>query len=148
MRFSTIVAALDVIPAADRVLPVVWAGPTGSMPVEVVTVLARGEAEHPVRCEIERRFEPCGLQPTTLCMPHDDSPGRAIAEHVTYREGALLVRAASSFGAGGQNEVDVTTEQILGRVRQPVLIIGPHTGAACWEPPRDGRRRSERPCSE
>ena len=96
------------------------------MPVEVVTVLARGEAEHPVRCEIERRFEPYGLHPTTLCMLHDASPGRAIAEHVTYREGALLVRAASSFGAGGQNEVDETAEQILGRVRQPVLIIGPH----------------------
>ncbi len=130
MPFSTIVAALGMIRRRIECSQSSGLARLGSMPVEVVTVLARGEAEHPMRCEIERRFEPYGLQPTTLYMPHDDSAGRAIAEHVTYREGALLVRAASSFGAGGQNEVDETTEQILGRVRQPVLIIGPHPSRA------------------
>ena len=127
MPFSTIVAGVDMISSVDRVLPVVAAlARLGSMPVEVVTVLAPGEAEHPVRCEIERRIEQYGLHPTTVYVLHDDAPGRAIAEHVTGRDGALLVFAASSFGAGGQNEVDAATAQILGGVRQPMLIVGPH----------------------
>jgi nucleotide-binding universal stress UspA family protein len=127
MRFTTIVTALDPITPADRVLPVVSAlARSGSLPVEVVTVLAPGEAEPPVQREIGRRVEHYGLQTTTLHMLHHDSPGQAIAEHVTSREGVLLVVAASAYGAWGENDVDTTTEQVLGHVGQPVLVVGPH----------------------
>ncbi len=98
---------------------------SGSLPVEVVTVLP---PEHSLTWELERRVAAYGLQRTTVYALHDDSTGAALAEHVTCRPGALLVVAATTYGAWGEDDVDTTTEQVLGRVRQPVLVVGPHAG--------------------
>ena len=67
-----------------------------------------------------------GLQRATVYALHDDSPGQALADHVTCRPGSQLVIAATTYGAWGENDVDSTTEHVLGHVRQPVLVVGPH----------------------
>lgn len=126
MPFTTIVAVVDLQTAPDRALPVVARlAQAGAIPVELVTVLDPDQTAASATWEIERRVEQCGLRRTTCYALEGESPARAIVEHASARDGALLVIPTSGSGAWGENQLDSITEDVLQGVRQPVVIVGP-----------------------
>jgi nucleotide-binding universal stress UspA family protein len=131
--FTTIAAVLDLHAPAEGALGVV-AGLArgGAIPVELLTVLRPDEAAAPAMWQLERRAQQRGLRRTTCYGLHGESPARAIVDHVSGREGTLLVIATSGTGAWGENQLDPVTEAVLEGVRQPVMVVGP--GLRPWAP--------------
>jgi hypothetical protein len=56
----------------------------------------------------------------------DRDIGAQVADRVSGRDGALLVIDAHGGGPSGGRLFDVDAEHILERVRQPVVVVGPH----------------------
>lgn len=127
MRLCSIVAATDLGQAADRAL-LVAAGLArrAGLPLEVLTVVADGDPHEVVAREQQKLIERHELERPTLYIEHATDVGSAIADHVTNRQGALLVMATTARGAPGEHRLGAITEAVLGAVRQPVLILGPN----------------------
>ena len=58
-------------------------------------------------------------------MLEHDEPGPAITEHVTGRDGALLVLATTAKAALDEDYAGSVSEHVLSTLRQPVLLVGP-----------------------
>ena len=124
--FGTVVAVVDLVAPRDRALSVVAGlARAGVVPVEIVAVIRPDESAAAATRELERRVEQHGLRRTTCYALHGESPGRTIIEHVSVRDGALVVIATSGSGARGEKELDPITEDVLHGVRQPVVVVGP-----------------------
>lgn len=89
---------------------------TGNMPL---TVFDAGGAQHADGVPDGARRVP--MSP--------DRFGDAVAAEVAGRDGVLVVVDAHGGGPPGDALFDVDAEQLLRRVRQPVLVIGPRAAA-------------------
>jgi nucleotide-binding universal stress UspA family protein len=127
-RFDTLVTALDLYPAADRVLSHVAAlAMAGSLPVELVTVLAAGAdaSDMSATAALQRRATRCALRRHELFVVRNDSPGAVIVDHVSGRDGALLVLATTARGGDDGDRLGLVTDAVMSRARQPVVVVGP-----------------------
>ena len=61
---------------------------------------------------------------STTVLEHDQ-PGLAITEHVSGRDGALLVLATTAKAALDEDYAGSVSEYVLSTLRQPVLLVGP-----------------------
>jgi nucleotide-binding universal stress UspA family protein len=126
--FDPIVCAVDLHPAADRVLPYVAALARGRrVSVELVTVVGDTVPSAPVLAGLERRVERHGLKRSELFVIAAAAPGSAVVEHVSGRDGALLVIASTAHGGCDEHQLGTVTDQVLRRLRQPVLVVGPRS---------------------
>jgi hypothetical protein len=75
--------------------------------------------------------ERSGLPVETLNIAEDQDVAAAIIEHVRAREGALLVMTTGGAFLLTKARRSVTSD-VLERLRQPVLLLGPH----CVQPTR------------
>jgi nucleotide-binding universal stress UspA family protein len=129
--FSTVVVPLDLSPTGDRALPVARSlAQLGGLPMELLTVVSRGAANGFDRWELEERVRSFALGPHTSFVLEREDAGPAIAEHVTCRDGALLVLATTAKAAIDEDYAGSVSEYVLSEVRQPVLLVGPHVETA------------------
>ena len=127
-HFDTLVAALDLYPAADRALSHVAAlAAAGAMPVELVTVLdADADASDiSATAALQLRATQNALGRHELFVVHSSAPGAVIVDHVGGRDGALLVLATTARGGPDGDRLGPVTDEVLSRVRHPVVVVGP-----------------------
>jgi nucleotide-binding universal stress UspA family protein len=123
--FCSLVVGLDLDQDTGRAGPVAAAlGRLAHVPVEAVAV-APEDAGPNARRELDRRIAANGLPEGARYVLRGEHPGRAIAQHVTHRDGVLLVMGAATWGASGPYRLDETTEEVLGNMSEPVLVVGP-----------------------
>lgn len=124
--FNTIVCALDLHPFADRALTHVAALARGrGVGIELVTVVDETVRPASVIVELEQRAERFGLQRSELVVIHSESPGGEIGDHVSGRDGTLLVIATTAHGGRDEHQLGTVTDEVLRRTRQPVMVVGP-----------------------
>jgi nucleotide-binding universal stress UspA family protein len=98
------------------------------LPVEVIAVAAAHPAgSSSAERELERRIAISGLDAAACAVV----PGEELIEHVGNRDGALLVIATTTWASSGADLLDPVAEDVLARVLQPVLVVGPN----CTGPP-------------
>ena len=129
---SSIVVAVDLERSGERALPVALAlGQLVGLPVEIVTVASRDRSGARQVIDLDRRASALGVAARSIVVLHDDDPGRAIAAQVNNCDGALLVMATTARSALGVPVHGSVSEEVLGHVRQPVLLIGPNVQEPC-----------------
>jgi nucleotide-binding universal stress UspA family protein len=122
----SIVVALDLTPDGDRALPIAQAlAETSDLPVELLTVSSPRMSEAEDVHELRRRLTAHGWPPDSFTIAHDNDVARAIVAHVGDREPALLVMASSAKPSITARFLGSVTEEVLSRVDQPVLLVGP-----------------------
>jgi nucleotide-binding universal stress UspA family protein len=123
--FRSVVVQVDLEQDATRAGPVAAAlARLAGLPIEAVAV-APEAAGHYAQRELERRTAAEGLSNVAGYVLPGDHPGRAIAQHVTHRDGVLLVVAGATWGSSGPYRLDETTEDVLSQMSEPVLVVGP-----------------------
>ena len=127
-RFSSIVVATDLHEDFGRVAAIACAlAAKAYLPVEVVALASAHPAgSSSAGRELERRIAAGGLE-AALCSV---VPGDELVEHVGNRDGALLVIATTTWASSGVDLLDQVVEDVLARVVQPVLVVGPCCAAA------------------
>jgi nucleotide-binding universal stress UspA family protein len=124
--FDTIVCALDLHPAADRALPYVAALARGRrVAVEVLTVVDDAARTVAVTAELAARARQHGLIGAELFAIRAASVGSVITDHVSHRDGALLVIATTAHGGHDEHQLGAVTDDVLRRTHQPVMVVGP-----------------------
>jgi nucleotide-binding universal stress UspA family protein len=129
--FSSVVVPLDLSTAGDRALPVARSlAQLGGLPTELVIVLPRELAGRFNRWELDERARSFALGPYTSLVLESEDAGAAISEHVSGRDGALLVMATTGKAALDENYAGGVSEHVLADVLQPVLLVGPRVDIA------------------
>jgi nucleotide-binding universal stress UspA family protein len=130
--FRSLIVALDLVEdGGDRALPVVCSlARQGGVPVELVTVSSPGLSEDVDAYELELRARAIDWPMTTTTILHDENPAAAIVEHLIDRPHSLLVMATSAKRALTGLFLGGVSEEVLTRVDQPVLLVGPRVGPA------------------
>ena len=120
--FNSLIVATDLASAPDRALDVATklAG-LGQLSVEVLTVVPPGA--NPPHVE-RRRHASAESTGARLTVAVDENVATAIVEHVRGREGALLVMDTAGAGLVSGVRRSITGD-LLGRLPQPVLLLGP-----------------------
>jgi nucleotide-binding universal stress UspA family protein len=123
--FNSIVVPLDLSTAGDRALPIARSlARLGGVPIELVAVVPPGVAGLDRRgFEEHVRQHALGRHTATVLEHHE--PGLAITEHVSGRDGALLVLATTAKAALDDDYAGGVSEYVLSTLRQPVLLVGP-----------------------
>jgi hypothetical protein len=134
-RFCSIVLVVDLQQdGGDAEAVAAGLAQRAGLPIDIVAEVSTGSA-HPVAPdELHRRIAAAGLDRSPYYLLPSDDPGRAIAEHVTNREGVLLVTAATTWGSGGPYLLDAQVEEMIRRFRGPVLVIGPKVAPSQTHP--------------
>jgi nucleotide-binding universal stress UspA family protein len=123
--FNSVVVPVDLSTAGNRALPIARSlGRAGSLPVELVAVVPPGGAAIDHRA-LEEHVRQHALGPHTTTVLQHHEPGLAITEHVSSRDGALLVMATTAKAALDVDYAGSVSEYVLSTVRQPVLLVGP-----------------------
>ena len=123
--FNSLVVPLDLGTAAARALPIARSlADLGGVPIELVAVVPPGVAWLD-RTRFEEHVRQHALGPHTTTVLEHDQPGPAITEHVTSRDGALLVLATTAKAALDEDHAGSVSEYVLSALRQPVLLVGP-----------------------
>jgi nucleotide-binding universal stress UspA family protein len=129
--FSSVVVPLDLSTAADRALPVARSlAQLGGLPIELVTVRPTEMGGRFERWDLDERVRSMALGPTTAVVLESDDAGAAIIEHVSGRDGALLVMATTAKAALDEDYAGGVSERVLSELRQPVLLVGPRVNPA------------------
>jgi nucleotide-binding universal stress UspA family protein len=129
--FSSLVVPLDLSSAADHALPVArWLAQRGHLPIELVTVLPSETSGRREWWEFDERVRSLAQGPCSSYILEADDPGVAIAEHVSGRDGVLLVLATSAKAAVDEDYAGGVSEYVLAHVGQPVLLVGPRVDTA------------------
>ena len=124
--FRSIVVALDLESGGDRALPVArQLAATGNLPVTLLTVSSPHMSEEQDAYELSRRAVANGWPADSWAIAHDDDAARAIVEHVEHQGDALLVMATSAKGSFTAQFLGGVTEDVLGLIDRPILLIGP-----------------------
>jgi nucleotide-binding universal stress UspA family protein len=125
--FTSIVIPLDLSENGDRALSVAASlGSIAHIPVTLLTVSSPGLPVEIDQYELHQRAISHGLDSATLVRLDSDEPAETIIRHLSDRPGAdLLVMATSARGPLGQRALGSVSENILGRLNGPVLLIGP-----------------------
>ena len=124
--FRSIVVALDLESGGDRALPVArQLAAAGSLPVTLLTVSSPHMSEEQDEYELTRRAVANGRPADGWVIAHHDDAARAIVEHVERRGDALLVMATSAKASFTAQFLGGVTEDILGLIDRPILLIGP-----------------------
>jgi nitroimidazol reductase NimA-like FMN-containing flavoprotein (pyridoxamine 5'-phosphate oxidase superfamily)/nucleotide-binding universal stress UspA family protein len=128
--FRSIVVALDLEPGGDRALPVArQLASAGSIPVTLLTVSSPHMSEDRDTYELRRRAAANGWPADGCAIAHDNDPARAIVEHVEGRDDALLVMSTSAKASLTAQFLGGVTEDVLGLIDQPILLVGPRVPA-------------------
>jgi nucleotide-binding universal stress UspA family protein len=134
---SCIVATTDLGQDADRALPLATnLARRAGLPVEVLTVTTDDRPDELVAREQQRLVARYRLERSTSYIAHDYDVASAITDHVSGRQGALLVMATTGRSALGEHRLGPITEAVLQAVRQPVLILGPNAAERGAPPTR------------
>jgi hypothetical protein len=128
-RFSSIVVATELHEDFGRVGAVASAlAAKAYLPVEVIALAAAHPAGSSTAMrELERRIAVSGLEAAAGAVV----PADQLIEHVGNRDGALLVIATTTWASSGADLLDQMAEEVLARIVQPVLVVGPN----CTAPP-------------
>jgi len=130
-RFSSIVVAVDLEQrAGDAASFAARLAAPARLRMEIVAEVPRGSTELAARTELGRSIAPARLDLGSCHLLWTDAPGRAVADHVAGRAGALLVTSATTWGSLGPYMLDATAEQILEHAAVPVLVLGPNVAPA------------------
>jgi nucleotide-binding universal stress UspA family protein len=128
----SIVVALDLTPGGDRALSIAQdLAETSGLPVELLTVSSPRMSEAEDAYELRRRATAHGWPPDSFTIAHDNDVARAVVDHVGSREPALLVMATSAKPSMTARFLGSVTEEVLSRVDQPVLLVGPRVPPDC-----------------
>ena len=126
--FNSVVVPVDLSTAGDRALPIARAlGRAGNIPIELVAVVPSGGGGLDSR-GLDEHVRQHGLGPHSATVLQHDEPGLAITEHVSGRDGALLVLATTAKAAIDEDYAGSVSEYVLSTLRQPVLLVGPRVG--------------------
>jgi nucleotide-binding universal stress UspA family protein len=124
--FNSVVVPVDLNTAGNRALPIARAlGRLGSVPVEVLAVVSPGGGGGLDPRGLDEHVRQHGLGPHSTTVLQHDEPGLAITEHVSGRDGALLVLATTAKAALDESYAGSVSEYVLSTLRQPVLLVGP-----------------------
>jgi nucleotide-binding universal stress UspA family protein/nitroimidazol reductase NimA-like FMN-containing flavoprotein (pyridoxamine 5'-phosphate oxidase superfamily) len=130
--FGSIVVALDLESGGDRALPVVRSlARVGDLPVVLLTVSSPHMSEESDVFQLRRRAEANGWPVDGCTIAHDNDAARAIVSDVEHRDQALLVMATSAKGSLAAQFLGGVTEDVLGLIDQPLLLVGPRVPADC-----------------
>jgi nucleotide-binding universal stress UspA family protein len=123
--FNSVVVPVDLSTAGDRALPIARSlARAGGVPFELVAVVSPGAGGLDRRALDEHAGRHAPGRHTITVLEHDE-PGLAITEHVSGRDGALLVLATTAKAAIDENYGGGVSEYVLSTLRQPVLLVGP-----------------------
>jgi nucleotide-binding universal stress UspA family protein len=123
--FTSIVVPVDLEPDGDRALPLARAlASAARIPVELVTVSSPHMPEVPDRVELEERARAAADQ-WSVTVLHDNDVVAALAGFVADRPGALVLMATRARSPLGQRLLGSVAEGLLGRLSQPMLLVGP-----------------------
>jgi nucleotide-binding universal stress UspA family protein len=93
--------------------------------VELVTVVDGAAPMAVVSAELGRRAQRYGLLRAEHFVVHGAHPGSELLDHVSGRDGALLVIATTAHGGADEHQLGAVTDDVLRRTRQPVMVVGP-----------------------
>ena len=123
--FTSVVVPLDLQPEGDRALPIAAAlAAQAGIPLELVSVSSPHMQEDVDLFELGTRARSSGATYTTALL-HDNDVVRALAGFAADRPGALIVMATRARGPLGQRLLGSVSEGLLGRLDQPMLLVGP-----------------------
>ena len=123
--YRSILLPLDLEATGDAALPVATAlAVKHSLPLELVTVSSPGMSEMGDRMQLEQRARLSGGQCTTRVL-HDNDAAEAILALAENRPDALVVMASRARGPLGRAMFGSVSEEVLGRIEQPLLVVGP-----------------------
>jgi nucleotide-binding universal stress UspA family protein len=88
-------------------------------------VVGDAEPRASVLADLEQRVERYRLPRPELFVVDADAPGAAVVDHVSGRDGALLVIASTAHGGSDEHQLGAVTDEVLRRTRQPVMVAGP-----------------------
>ena len=129
--FGSIVVAIDLESGGDRALPVVRSlARAGDLRVVLLTVSSPHMSEARDVYELRRRAEANGWPVDGCTIAHDNDAARAIVNDLEHRDQALLVMATSAKGSLAAQFLGGVTEDVLGLIDQPLLLVGPRVPAA------------------
>ena len=128
--FRSIVVPLDLEPGGDRALPVARSlAAAGNLPVSLLTVSSPHMPEEQDAYELRRRAAAYGWPADGCTIAHDNDVGRAIVNDVERRDRALLVMATSAKASLKAQFLGDVTEDVLGLIDRPVILVGPRVPA-------------------
>lgn len=123
--FTSIVVPVDLEPDGDRALPLAGAlASAAGLPLELVSVSSPHMPEVTDRLELEARAR-AAAERWSVTLLHDNDVVAALDAFVAERPGALVLMATRARGALGQRLLGSVTEGLLGRLSQPMLLVGP-----------------------
>ena len=123
--FTSIVVPVDLEPDGDRALPLAGALVSAAdLPLELVSVSSPLMPEVSDRLELEARAR-AAADRWSVTLLHDNDVVAALDAFVGDRPGALVLMATRARGALGQRLLGSVTEGLLGRLSQPMLLVGP-----------------------
>jgi nucleotide-binding universal stress UspA family protein len=129
--FRSFVVALDLAANGDRALGVVRSlARVGRIRIELLTVSSPNLSEDLDAYELARRAATIGGRDTTWTIVHHNDPVLAIVDHVERQDDALLVMATSARAALTGHFLGSVSEEVLGLVDRPVLLVGPRVTTA------------------
>ena len=124
--YSSVVVALDLSGAGDRALPVATSlARRGGLLIELVSVVPPDRDPEAETWRLEESVGRLGIGPHVTTVVRHEHAGTAISEHLSGRDGALLVLATSARAALDEDHAGSVSEFVLSTLRQPVLLVGP-----------------------
>jgi nucleotide-binding universal stress UspA family protein len=124
--YSSVVVPTDLSGAGDRALPIAtWLARRGELRIELVSVVPPDRYPDAENRGLEERAGRLGVERHVTTVVRHEHAGTAIAEHVSGRDGALLVVATSARAALDDDHAGGVSEFVLSMLRQPVLLVGP-----------------------
>lgn len=130
--YSSVVVPIDLSGAGDRALPIAASlARLGGLLVELVSVVPPDRYPEEETWRLEERVGRLGVGPHVTTVVRHEHAGTAISEHLSGRDGALLVLATTARAGLDEDHVGAVSEFVLSTLRQPVLLVGPQVDAGC-----------------
>jgi nucleotide-binding universal stress UspA family protein len=124
--YSSVVVPIDLSGAGDRALPVATSlARRGGLLIELVSVVSPDRYPEAETWRLEERVGGLGIGPHVTTVMRHEHAGTAISEHLSGRDGALLVLATSARAALDDDHAGSVSEFVLSTIRQPILLVGP-----------------------
>jgi len=121
--FSTLIVATDLEAGPDRAIRVASTlAKRGRVPLEVLSVVPRSGDPRHLEQQQQKLARSIGCSMTVV---EDDDVATAIVDHVRNRQGTLLLMSTGATGLVSEVRHSVTGN-VLARLTQPVLLLGPH----------------------
>jgi nucleotide-binding universal stress UspA family protein len=124
--YSSVVVPIDSSGAGDRALPIATAlARRSGLLIELVSVVPPDRYPEAETWHLEERVGRLGLGPHVTTVVRHEHAGTAISEHLSGRDGALLVLATTARAAVDEAHAGSVSEYVLATLCQPVLLVGP-----------------------